>query len=152
MNGNGEVMAKSSRWTKDVKKALIDREMTQKQLAECLGFTVATVNAVLAGKYPNKTGRDIVRKINETLGTTGGPERLNTAPKDWCTKVRVRLQEYNLDGRQDNGMTIGELAENVGATRDKVSNIINGRQWDADIAKKIAETLGIGLPTLPSAS
>lgn len=59
---------KSSQWSKDVKKAVIDQDMTIKQLAETIGYSVATVSQVINGRYSKTTCKVIVEKINETLG------------------------------------------------------------------------------------
>lgn len=42
---------KSSQWSKDVKKAVIDQDMTIKQLAETIGYSVATVSQVINGRF-----------------------------------------------------------------------------------------------------
>ncbi|MBR1629236.1 MAG: helix-turn-helix domain-containing protein [Lachnospiraceae bacterium] len=81
-----------------------------------------------------------VKKINGVLGTKGGPERTNTASKEWCTSVKVELAKRD--------MTVNDLARAAGVMRDKMSCIINGKQWDEGIVAKIVETLGVEAPIL----
>lgn len=40
----------TSQWSKDVRKAAIDKDMTIKQLAERIGYSVATVSSVKIGR------------------------------------------------------------------------------------------------------
>ena len=43
----------TSQWGKAVKKAVIDHDMTLKQLAEKIGYSNATVSQVVNGRYSN---------------------------------------------------------------------------------------------------
>lgn len=71
----------TSQWGKAVKKAVIDHDMTLKQLAEKIGYSNATVSQVVNGRYSNSSYKVIAEKINEVLGTEGLPERTET-PSD----------------------------------------------------------------------
>ena len=135
-------MSNLSQWSKNVKKALIDRGWTMRVLAEKIGYSTATVSAVVTGRYPNATGDAIVEKINTILGTKGGPERIVT--DEWRDSVRVEMVKRHI--------SVYDLAKEAGVTRDKMSQIINGRQWDEEIIAKIVEILEIEAPVVPSAS
>ena len=47
----------TSQWGKDVRKAVIDKDMTLKQLAESIGYSYAVVLSVISGKYPTNGAR-----------------------------------------------------------------------------------------------
>ena len=49
----------TSQWGKAVKKAVIDHDMTLKQLAEKIGYSNATVSQVVNGRLIFHTGREI---------------------------------------------------------------------------------------------
>ena len=66
----------TSQWSKDVRKAVIDKDMSLKQLAENIGYSYAVVSSVINGRYSNASYQVIAEKINEELGTTGMPERV----------------------------------------------------------------------------
>ena len=65
--------AETSQWSKDVRKSLIDKNMTFKQLAEYIGYSVGTVSSVINGRYSNASYQVIAEKINRVLGTEGLP-------------------------------------------------------------------------------
>ena len=57
----------TSQWGKAVKKAVIDHNMTLKQLAEKIGYSNATVSQVVNGRYSNSSYKMIAEKINKVL-------------------------------------------------------------------------------------
>lgn len=79
----------TSQWGKAVKKAVIDHDMTLKQLAEKIGYSNAAVSQVVNGRYSNSSYKVIAEKINEVLGTEGLPERTETPSDEWCQTVKV---------------------------------------------------------------
>lgn len=125
----------ASPWNKAVKKALIDRDMTVKQLSAELGYTTTLISKLLNGRYASNEYEDIVARINDMLGTDGMPERLDTPSDEWCKEVRKRLI--------DEKMTIKQLSEEIGFTRDQVSLVINGRWLQEEIVSAINKLLGI---------
>ena len=133
-------MSNLSQWSKDVKKALIDRGWTMRVLAGKIGYSATTVSEVIAGRYPNATGDAIVEKINTLLGTEGSPRRIVT--DEWKDSVKVAMIKKHL--------SVNDVADELGVTRDKMSQIINGRQWDEEIIAKLVETLEIEAPVVPS--
>lgn len=139
---SGTSQLPTSQWSKDVKKALIDRDMTMRELAEEIGYNAATISSVIRGRYPNATGVEIVKKINSILGTQGKPGRILT--ERWCESVRIAMLKKHV--------SVNDLAGEFGVTRDKVSLVINGRLWDGATIDKIVKTLGVDAPATPSAS
>lgn len=90
----------TSQWGKAVKKAVIDHDMTLKQLAEKIGYSNATVSQVVNGRYSNSSYKVIAEKINEVLGTEGLPERTETPSDEWCQTVKVELVKQSIPPRQ----------------------------------------------------
>lgn len=135
-------MSNLSQWSKDVKKMLIDKDMTYKELGEKIGYSVAVISAVIGGRYSNASYQEIAEKINSTLGTHGMPERVSTPSDEWCCAVKVELVKRN--------MTVTDLAEQAGASRDKMSSVINGKMMDEKIAAKVVALLGISVPVVSS--
>lgn len=96
----------TSQWGKAVKKAVIDHDMTLKQLAEKIGYSNATVSQVVNGRYSNSSYKVIAEKINEVLGTEGLPERTETPSDEWCQTVKVvdhRRRRYRGRCRRQRG-------------------------------------------------
>ena len=57
----------TSQWSKDVRKAVIDKDMTLKQLAESIGYSYAVVSSVINGRYSNASYQAIAEKIRERM-------------------------------------------------------------------------------------
>lgn len=112
----------TSQWGKAVKKAVIDHDMTLKQLAEKIGYSNATVSQVVNGRYSNSSYKVIAEKINEVLGTEGLPERTETPSDEWCQTVKVELVKQS--------MTVNELAKQLDVSRDRLSLVINGKMMN----------------------
>ncbi len=140
--GEASQTQKVSQWSKDVKKALIDKDMTLRKLAEDIGYGITTVSMVIRGRYSNMTAKVIVEKINEVLGTTGMPERTDTPSDEWCQQVRIELIKRK--------MSINQLAEELDVSRDKLSMILNGRMMNEELVNLINELLDIKMPAIPS--
>lgn len=135
-------MGNLSQWSKDVKKALIDRDMTMRELGEKIGYSNAVVSSVIGGRYSNTSYKKIVEKINKTLETKGMPERISTPSDNWCCAVKVELVKKN--------MTISELAEHAGVSRDRMSLVINGKMMNEQIVSEVDKLLGITVPAISS--
>ena len=120
----------TSQWCKAVKKALIDHDMTLKQLAEKIGYSNATVSQVVNGRYSNSSYKVIAEKINEVLGTEGLPERTETPSDEWCQTVKVELVKQS--------MTVNELAKQLDVSRDRLSLVINGKMMSRNAPIAIA--------------
>lgn len=132
----------ASQWSKDVRKAVIDKDMTLKQLAESIGYSVATVSSVINGRYSNASYQTIAEKINEALGTEGLPERIDTPSDEWCQCVKIELVKRK--------MSVNQLAENLNVSRDRLSLVINGKMMNEKIVSAVDGLLNITLPAVPS--
>ena len=128
----------TSQWGKAVKKAVIDHDMTLKQLAEKIGYSNATVSQVVNGRYSNSSYKVIAEKINEVLG----PERTETPSDEWCQTVKVELVKQS--------MTVNELAKQLDVSRDRLSLVINGKMMNEAIVSGVNNLLGINLVAVPA--
>lgn len=133
---------KSSQWSKDVRKAVIDKDMTIKQLAESIGYSFATVSLVINGRYSNASYQAIAEKINEVLGTEGLPERIDTPSDEWCQSVKIELVKRK--------MNVNKLAEKLNVSRDRLSLVINGKMMNEEIVASVNNLLNIKVPAVPS--
>lgn len=134
----------TSQWSKDVRKAVIDKDMTLKQLAENIGYSVATVSSVINGRYSNASYQTIVEKINKLLGTEGVPERIDTPSDDWCQSVKIELVKRK--------KSVSQLAEELDISRDRLSLVINGKMMNEKIVDAVNGLLNITIPAVPSDS
>ena len=100
----------TSQWGKSVKKAVIDHNMTLKQLAGEIGYSSATVSQLVNGRYSNSSYKKIAERINEVLGTEGLPERTETPSNGWCQSVKIELVKQS--------MTVSELAKQLNVSTD----------------------------------
>ena len=132
----------TSQWSKDVRKSLLDKDMTFKQLAERIGYSVGTVSSVINGRYSNASSQAIAEKINKVLGTKGLPERIDTPSDEWCQCVKIELVKQK--------MTVNQLAEKLNVSRDRLSLVINGKMMNEEIVDAVASLLNITLPAVPS--
>lgn len=132
----------TSQWSKDVRKAVIDKDMTLKQLAESIGYSYAVVSSVINGRYSNASYQSIAEKINEKLGTTGLPERIETPSDDWCQAVKIELVKRK--------MSVNQLAEKANVSRDRLSLVINGKMMNGDIVDAVNRLLNITLLAVPA--
>lgn len=132
----------TSQWSKDVRKAVIDNDMTLKQLAERIGYSVATVSSVINGRYSNASYQAIAEKINGVLGTEGLPERIDTPSDEWCQTVKIELVKQK--------MSVNLLAEKTDVSRDRLSLVINGKMMNEKIVDAVNSLLNIKIPAIPS--
>lgn len=132
----------TSQWSKDVRKAVIDNDMTLKQLAERIGYSVATVSSVINGRYSNASYQTIAEKINGVLGTEGLPERIDTPSDEWCQTVKIELVKQK--------MSVNQLAEKLDVSRDRLSLVINGKMMNKKIVDAVNSLLRINIPAVPS--
>lgn len=132
----------TSQWSKDVRKAVIDNDMTLKQLAERIGYSVATVSSVINGRYSNASYQEIAEKINKELGTKGLPERVDTPSDEWCQLVKIELVKKK--------MSVNQLAEKLDVSRDRLSLVINGKMMNEQIVNAVNSLLNITLSAVPS--
>ena len=132
----------TSQWSKDVRKAAIDKDMTLKQMAESIGYSYTTVSSVINGRYSNASVQTIAEKINGVLGTKGMPERIDTPSDEWCQCVKIELLKKK--------MSVNQLAEELKVSRDRLSLVINGRAMDEKIVDAVSSLLEIKMSAVPS--
>lgn len=133
---------KLPQWSKDVRKAAIDKDMTIKQLAERIGYSVTTVSSVINGRYSISSYQKIAEKINQVLGTEGLPKRIDAPSDDWCQAVKIELLKRH--------MSISQLAERLDISRDRLSLVVNGKMMNKKIVEDVNSLLGITVPVVPS--
>ena len=133
---------KNSQWSKDVRKALIDKDMNIKELANEIGYSSMTVSSVINGRYSNASYQVIAEKINKVLGTVGLPERIDTPSNEWCQAVKIELVKQELN--------VNKLAKKLNVSRDRLSLVINGKMMNEQIVDAINSLLNITLPAIPS--
>jgi len=131
----------TSQWGKSVKKAVIDHNMTLKQLAGEIGYSSATVSQLVNGRYSNSSYKKIAERINEVLGTEGLPERTETPSNGWCQSVKIELVKQS--------MTVSELAKQLNVSRDRLSLVINGKMMNEEIVNGVNNLLGIDIAAVP---
>ncbi len=132
----------TSQWSKDVRKAMIDKDMTLKQLSENIGYCYTTVSSVINGRYSNSSCQEITEKINLELGVKGMPERINTPSDEWCQCVKIELVKRK--------MSISQLAKKLDVSRDRLSLVINGRMMNEKIVDAINKLMDIKIPVISS--
>ncbi len=137
-----EAAPKLPQWYGDVKNAMRDKGMSVRQLAEETGYSVSTVSQTINGRYANRNYQAIAGRINSVLGTEGMPERICTSLDEWCKSARIELIRKN--------MSISQLAESAGVTRDRMSYLLNGRKMDQQLVGTVSRLLGIALPEAAS--
>ncbi len=127
-----------SEWGKEVKKALIDADMSIRDLADRVGLCDSVVSGLINGRYSNATVDDYVSRINEVLATEGKPVRTKTPHDEWSTDVKVALVKKHI--------TVSRMANDIGETRDAVSLAINGKSRKESVIEKICKYLGVNSP------
>lgn len=139
---------KTSQWSKDVRKAVIDKDITLKELAENIGYSFPVVSSVINGRYSNTSYRKIAAKINNFLGTEGLPERVAMPSPEWCKAVKIEL--LGDEKKQKPPTTVSQLAKDLGISRDRLSLVINGKMMDEKIIADVNNLLNITIPSIPS--
>ena len=132
----------TSQWSKDVRKAMIDKDTTLKQLSENIGYCYTTVSSVINGRYSNSSCQEITEKINLELGVKGMPERINTPSDEWCQCVKIELVKRK--------MSVSQLAKKLDVSRDRLSLVINGRMMNEKIVDAINKLMDIKIPVISS--
>ncbi len=133
-----EAVPKLPQWYGDVKNAMRDKGMSVRQLAEETGYAISTVSQTINGRYSRRNYQAIAGRINSVLGTKGLPERFCAPSDEWCQSVKIGLIRKN--------MSVSQLAEASGVTRDKMSHVINGRMMDQQVVNTVSRLLDIALP------
>lgn len=131
----GDIQMKLSKWSKEVRKAMIDEEMNLKQLADKTGYCSTTISMVINGRYGKKNFIKIVTEINHVLKLKELPERPQIPSEDWIKSVRKAMIDRGIN-------QVNQLAALVGYNRDRVSLVING-SYDKAVIEAINQLLDI---------
>ena len=124
-----------SEWTKEVEKALIDREMSHKDLGEVVGLHPAYLAGIISGRIISRAARG---RINGALGLEGFPAYVpvaNEKTSEWEKTVRKAVI--------DRDMSYEQLASTIGLSRTYMAGVISCRVDSPKARKKINEFLGI---------
>ncbi len=122
-------------WTKEVEKALIDREMSHKDLGEVVGLHPAYLAGIISGRLISGAAR---KRINGALGLEGFPAfvpPVNEKTSEWEKAVRKAVIDRN--------MTYEELASSIELSRTYMAGVISCRVDSPKARKRINEFLGI---------
>ena len=124
-----------SEWTKEVEKALIDREMSHKDLGEIVGLHPAYLAGIINGRLISGAAK---KRINGALGLEGLPASVppvNERTSAWEKAVRKAVI--------DRGMTYEELAATIEMSRTYMAGVISCRVDSPKARCRINEYLGI---------
>lgn len=131
-------------WKKEVKKALVDKEMNLQEASEKAGYCYTTVSALVGGRVAKDNYQEVAMQINAVLGIEGIPEKPPTPSAKWCGAVRAAMAAGKYK------MSIGQLSKSIGFNRDRISLVINGYSMDEPVVKAINNALEIKEPVLSS--
>ncbi|MFI6310202.1 helix-turn-helix domain-containing protein [Nocardia fusca] len=139
-----------------IKTLRLEREMTQKQLAQAVGVTSSALSAFEYGKKKPRIGT--FQKICRALGLEG--EALTEAGRRFFPDVEVRTgvaAHDSLGGwvaalRNNKGMTRVDLARAVGMSPERITEIEDGERPRPGPFLRIARELGVGQQALAAAT
>lgn len=130
---------KLSKWAKEVRKAMIDREMNLKELADKTGYCTTTLSMIINGRYGKKNFMKIVTEINQVLNLNELPEKPQMPSQDWIKLVRKAMIDREIS-------QVNQLAAMIGYSRDRVSLVING-SYDKAVIEAINQLFDISSET-----
>ena len=134
-----------TQWGKDVKIALVNKEMSVIQFGKGIGVRPAVLSQLMHGRYAGKDFDNVVEKINSELGTQGKPPR----PKLSAEWRKAAMDAMNqVVGEDVYKLKVNELADEIGFSRDRVSLVINGKTIDEPVIEAISKKLNIECPAL----
>lgn len=125
-------------WKKEVKKALVDREMNLQEVSEKAGYCYTTVSALVSGRIAKDNYKEVAMQINAVLGIEGIPDKPTVPSPEWCMAVRAAIWERK--------MSVGQLSKSAGFSRDRVSLVINGHSMDKPVIEAVSKVLEIKEP------
>lgn len=144
MSVTNETFVELQEWGIEVKKACLDKNVNLHTVSEAIGHSYSAITSLISGRIVKTNYLEVARKINEYLGISVLPEKPELPSAEWCAAVRAKL--YILK------MSIGQLSEETGFTRDKLSLVLNGHTMDDPVIERINEVLKIEVPVTPSSS
>lgn len=144
MSVTNETFVGLQEWGIEVRKACLDKSVNLHTVSEAIGHSYSAITSLISGRVVKTNYLEVAKKINEYLGISVLPEKPKLPSAEWCAAVRAKL--YILK------MSIGQLSEETGFSRDRLSLVLNGHTMDNPVIERINEVLKIEVPVIPSSS
>lgn len=144
MSVTNETFVGLQEWGIEVRKACLDKSVNLHTVSEAIGHSYSAIISLISGRVVKTNYLEVAKKINEYLGISVLPEKPKLPSAEWCAAVRAKL--YILK------MSIGQLSEETGFSRDRLSLVLNGHTMDDPVIERINEVLKIEVPVIPSSS
>ena len=144
MSVTNETFVGLQEWGIEVRKACLDKSVNLHTVSEAIGHSYSAITSLISGRVVKTNYLEVAKKINEYLGISVLPEKPKLPSAEWCAAVRAKL--YILK------MSIGQLSEETGFSRDRLSLVLNGHTIDDPVIERINEVLKIEVPVVPSSS
>ena len=144
MSVTNETFVGLQEWGIEVRKACLDKSVNLHTVSEAIGHSYSAITSLISGRVVKTNYLEVGKKINEYLGISVLPEKPKLPSAEWCAAVRAKL--YILK------MSIGQLSEETGFSRDRLSLVLNGHTMDDPVIERINEVLKIEVPVVPSSS
>ena len=144
MSVTNETFVGLQEWGIEVRKACLDKSVNLHTASEAIGHSYSAITSLISGRVVKTNYLEVAKKINEYLGISVLPEKPKLPSAEWCAAVRAKL--YILK------MSIGQLSEETGFSRDRLSLVLNGHTMDDPVIERINEVLKIEVPVIPSSS
>lgn len=144
MSVTNETFVGLQEWGVEVRKACLDKSVNLHTVSEAIGHSYSAITSLISGRVVKTNYLEVAKKINEYLGISVLPEKPKLPSAEWCAAVRAKL--YILK------MSIGQLSEETGFSRDRLSLVLNGHTMDDPVIERINEVLKIEVPVIPSSS
>lgn len=144
MSVTNETFVGLQEWGIEVRKACLDKSVNLHTVSEAIGHSYSAIASLISGRVVKTNYLEVAKKINEYLGISVLPEKPKLPSAEWCAAVRAKL--YILK------MSIGQLSEETGFSRDRLSLVLNGHTMDDPVIERINEVLKIEVPVIPSSS
>lgn len=144
MSVTNETFIGLQEWGIEVRKACLDKSVNLHTVSEAIGHSYSAITSLISGRVVKTNYLEVAKKINEYLGISVLPEKPKLPSAEWCAAVRAKL--YILK------MSIGQLSEETGFSRDRLSLVLNGHTMDDPVIERINEVLKIEVPVVPSSS
>ena len=144
MSVTNETFVGLQEWGIEVRKACLDKSVNLHTVSEAIGHGYSAITSLISGRVVKTNYLEVAKKINEYLGISVLPEKPKLPSAEWCAAVRAKL--YILK------MSIGQLSEETGFSRDRLSLVLNGHTMDDPVIERINEVLKIEVPVIPSSS
>lgn len=138
MSVTNETFVGLQEWGIEVRKACLDKSVNLHTVSEAIGHSYSAITSLISGRVVKTNYLEVAKKINEYLGISVLPEKPKLPSAEWCAAVRAKL--YILK------MSIGQLSEETGFSRDRLSLVLNGHTMDDPVIERINEVLKIEVP------